>query len=445
MFGKLSDGTAIFSRRDTLRGAFLIAALIAALLWAVFHFLQPAPPRHIVMASGPSSGIYHHFAQRYKEILARDGVTVVERVTNGAADNLRLMLDRKSGVDVALMQGGVATSEEAEKLRMLASLYYEPLWIFYHGPDVNMQLNHLQHRRMAVGVEGSGTRAFVQSLLAANGVTPSSSEWDSIGGADALTALKAGEVSVAFYVGGAQTPTILQALRDPELKLLDIIRGEAYTRRFPYLTKLTLPAGSVDLALDIPPHDVHLIATKAMLVARPDFHPALIDLLFDAAAEIHAGQGYFEGSGEFPGITPVDFPVSQEADEHKRFGPSFLHRYLPFWIATVIQRLTILFLPLLVVLVPLMNFLPRVRNWRIQSRVYRLYGELALLEHDVAKSHDAPPIEKWLRDLSRIERVATNMRTPARFASAVYTLRQHIALVRSAVLARAGESVATSP
>jgi TRAP transporter TAXI family solute receptor len=443
MLGRHSDETASFSRRDTLRAGLLIAAVVAA-LWAAFHFLQPAPPRRIVMASGPPSGIYQHFVQRYREILARDGVTVVERTTNGAADNLRLMLDPKSGVDVALMQGGVATSEQAQNLRMIASLYYEPLWIFYHGPDTHVQLNQLQHKRLAVGTDGSGTRVFVEALLAANGVTPSSSEWDSIGGADALRALKADEVNLAFYVGGAQTPTILQALRDPDIKLLDIIRGDAYTRRFPYLTKLTLPAGSIDFALDIPQRDLHLIATKSMLVARPDFHPALINLLFDAAAEIHSGQGYFEAAGEFPSTTPVDFPVSSDADEHRRFGPSFLHRYLPFWIATVVERLTILLLPLVFLVVPLMNLLPQVRLWRIRSRVNRWYGELALLEYEVARRDEEPPIERWLHDLDRIERAATSIRTPASFASRVYTLREHIDLVRRAVLAKAGASVTTS-
>jgi TRAP transporter TAXI family solute receptor len=445
MFGNHSDDTDMFSRRDALRAGLLVIALIAALVWAVVHFLKPAPPRHIVMASGPPSGIYHHFAERYKEILARDGVTVEERTTNGAGDNLRLMLDPKSGVDVALMQGGVASKEQAEHLRMLASLYYEPLWIFYHGPETRAQLNQLQHQRLAVGVEGSGTRIFVEALLAANGVTPASSEWDSIGGTDALRALKADEVNVAFYVGGAQTPTILQALRDPDIKLLGIIRGEAYTRRFPYLTKVTLPAGGVDFALDIPQHDVQLIATKAMLVARPDFHPALVNLLFDAATEIHSGQGYFEAAGEFPGTAPVDLPVSPDADQHKRFGPSFLHRYLPFWIATVVERLTILLLPLLVVLVPLLNFLPRINTWRIRSRVYRSYGELALLEREVASQQTAPTIEKWLRDLDRIERAATSMRIPPRFTSEVYTLREHIGLVRRAVLARADAPAAASP
>jgi TRAP transporter TAXI family solute receptor len=444
MFRTHSDDTVSFSWRDALRAALLFVASIAAILWAVVHFLQPAPPRRFVLASGPSSGIYHHFAQRYKEILARDGVTVEERMTDGAADNLRLLLDPKSGVDAAFMQGGIATIAEAQDLRMLASLYYEPLWVFYRGADMLTQINQLKGKRIAVGVTGSGTRAFVEPLLAANGVTPSNSAWDSIGGTDALSALNTDQVNVALYVGGAQTPTILQALRDPAVKLMSVNRVDGYARRFPYITKLTLPAGTIDFALDIPQQNVDLIATKAMLAARLNFHPALINLMLDAATEIHSEQGYFEAAGEFPGIAPVDLPVSTDADQHKRFGPSFLHRYLPFWIATVIERLIVLLLPLVVVLVPLINFLPRVHRWRVRSRIYRWYGELALLERDVATRQGALPVEKWLHDLDRIEGAAASIRTPASFASEAYTLREHIGLVRRAVLAKAA-SVTKSP
>jgi TRAP transporter TAXI family solute receptor len=437
MFPKLSAPMAIIPRRETLRAALLIVALAAAVVWAVVHFLKPAPPRRIVLASGAATGMYHNYAQRYKEILARNGVKVEERLTDGAADNLRLLLDPKSGVDVAFMQGGVATTAEAQKLRMLASLYYEPLWIFSHGAKPVDQINQFQHKRIAVGIPGSGTRAFADELLTTNGVTTSNSDWDSRGGTDAIQALKAGEVNVVLYVGGAQTPTIQEALRDPALKLMSVNRIDAYTRRFPYVTKLTLPEGSIDFARDIPDKDTALIGTKAMLASRPDFHPALINLLFDAAVEIHSEQGYFETAGEFPNTAPVDLPVSADADQHKRFGPSFLQRYLPFWLATFVERLIVPLLPLVVVLVPLMKFLPQFRRWRVRSRIYRWYGELVLLERDVATRQGELPIEKWLQDLTRIENGAAGVKIPSSFASEAYTLREHIGLVRRAVLAKA--------
>jgi len=428
---------ASLSRRDRLLGILLIAALLAATLWIFARFLQPAPSRHIVLASGAAFGLYHQYAERYRQILARDGVVIEERMTEGAADNLRLLKDPKSGVDVAFMQGGMATGAQAEDVEMLASLYYEPLWVFYRAPGTLSQLTELQGKRIAIGTVGSGTRAFVEPLLNFNEVKPDNSTLLPLAGDAAVGALQAGEVDAALLVGGAQSPIVVKALRDPALKLLSFARADAYTRRFPHITKLTLPAGTIDLGLDIPAQDVVLIGTKAMLVARPGLHPALVNLLIDATSEIHSKQGYFEGPGEFPSVLPVDLPVSADAERHKRFGPSFIHRFLPFWVATFVERFVLLVLPLIVVAVPVINYFPEFLRWRVRSRVYRWYGELALLERDV-QSHRAPfPIQRWLQDLDRIEHAVEDVKVPTNLASEAYTLRGHVEMVRRAVLAKA--------
>ena len=239
-------------------------------------------------------------------------------------------------------------------------------------------------------------------------------------------------------LGGAESAAIHEALWNADLKLMSIIRADAYVRRFPYITKLTLPEGTIDLAGNIPPNEVTLIGTTAMLVAREGFPPALTNLLMDTARDVHRGKGISKRRVSFPGTTPVDFPVSEDADRHKRFGPSFLHRYLPYWIATVIERLIILVVPLLVILVPLFNLLPQILRWRVRSRIFRLYGELKLLERDVATRTGASPIERWLADLDRIEHEAVQLKAPVSYASEAYTLREHIGLVRRAVMARAG-------
>lgn len=442
----VSDDLTELSRRDRVRIVALVVLLVIVTLWAWSELLQPGPPRHIVLASGPQSGVYHRFAARYQELLRREGVKVEERMTGGASENLRLLLDPKSGVDVAFMQGGVASTAEVGGVVMLASLYYEPLWIFYRDPSTLTKLNQLRGKQLVVGIVGSGTRALVLQLLAANGLTTASGLGQdntrilAQGGEDGLRALQAGFVDATFYVGGAETPAIQQALRDPVIKLMSLDRAEADARRFPFLTKLTLPAGTIDLATNIPDHDVVMVGTKAMLVARESLHPALIDLLVDAAREIHGQQGYFETAGEFPGTSQLDIPVSPDADQHKHFGPSFLHRYLPFWLATVVERAIILIVPLVVILVPAMNFLPQFMRWRVRSRIYRWYGELASLERDVATRRGTLPIAKWLEDLDRIGESVEHIRTPASFASEAYTLREHIGLVRRDVLAKVAAS-----
>ena len=438
-----TDDLSLVSRRERRRMVVLAVLLVSAALTISLYWLRSAPPRQIVLASGPQFGVYHQHALRYQKILAREGVKVVERMTSGAEENLKLLLDPRSGVDVAFMQGGVAAAPAADDIVMLASLYYEPVWIFYRGPDALTQINQLQGRRLAIGVPGSGTRALASKLLEANGLTISAgvgrgnTDVVALGGVEAVDALKAGDIDAAFFVGGVQTPTIQRALRDPVIKVMSHARADAYPRRLPYLSHLVLPAGTIDLAVGIPDRHVEMFGTKAMLAARDDFHPALVNLLIDAAREVHGDQGAFEAAGEFPGTAPVDLRVSPHADQHKRFGSGLLYQYMPFWIATYVQKAIILLLPLVVVLVPLMNLLPQLLRWRARSRIYRWYGQLTLMERELATQAGNASVERWLNDLDRIERAVERARTPAKFASEAYTLREHVAIVRRAVMTRA--------
>lgn len=427
----------LFSRRDLLRTSVLGALLVAACLWVSFLFLKPIPSRRIVVASGPESSLYHQQAQRYKEVLAREGVTVEERMTEGGGENLRLLLDRKSGVDIAFVQGGVAKFPEADALVMLASLYYEPLWIFVRRGERIDALAALVGKRIAMGMPGSGSDALATPLLAASGVSSANATLLRMPADRAQRALKSGDVDVSLIVGGARAPAILAALTDPTLELVSLAQADAYPRRYPYLTRRTLPAGAIELVPLTPPRDVALISTEAMLAARDDLHPAIVNLLLELIRNEHDDQGYFEAPSEFPNIEQVDLRVSPDAVRHRRFGPSLLYRYLPFWVATFLERFVIIVVPLLVVMVPVLNFLPQIMRWRVRSRIYRWYGELTLLEREVRSREGDLPIERWLSDLERIQRAAERVTTPASFASEAYTLREHIDLVRRTVLAKA--------
>jgi len=413
---------------------FTVAIVVAAVLGA--WFLESTKPRRIVMASGPTDGLHHELALRYQAILARSGVTVVERITAGAGENAFLLRDPQSGVDVAFMLGGVIPPADREGIEMLAALYYEPLWVFYRGNETLSQLDELRYKRIAIGTPGQGVRSFIEPLLAANNVTGFNSEFVPLGNVEALRALQAGKVDAVCLLGAVDSPAVFQALHDKDLKLMSHQRAAAYQRRYAHVTTLSLPPGTVDLALRIPEQEVSLFGTEAMLVSRPGLAPAITDLLVDAARELHGGQGYFEARTAFPNTGVVDLPVAVEADRHMRFGPSLLQRHLPFFVASYVERLVILLVPLLFIIVPLVNWLPQLLRWRARSRVYRWYGELALLERDVDRRQGNLPIERWLADLDRIEHAASHVRLPANTASEGYTLREHIGLVRRAILAR---------
>ena len=424
------------TRRAFLLWTSLLVTLVAVAVLGAW-FLQATIPRHIVLATGHKDDISHQLFPRYKEILAHSGVTLEERLTNGAGENVRLVHDPASGVDVAFTQGGVVGEAERGNLVMIAALYYKPLWIFYRGPETLTGLDELQYKRVAIGAAGSGTWAFAEPLFAANNLSSVNTDLVRLDNIAALRALQAGQVDAALLIGPVQMPAVWQALHDSDLKLMSLEHVDAYPRRFPYIKNLILPARTIDFTRHIPEPDVKLIGTKGMLVARNDLSPAIIELLLDAARELHGEQGYFEAHDQFPNTGEVDVPVSAEAEQHLRFGPSLLHRYLPFSLATYVERVIILLVPLLVIVVPIFNFLPKVLAWRVHSRVYRLYGELALLERDVGARTGTLPIEKWLADLERIEQAAARTRVPASFASQAYTLREHIGLVRRAIMTKA--------
>lgn len=430
--------------RSNWRIGAIVALLVAACLWLSFQFLQPLPPREIVVASGPASSLFHQHAERYQEALARHGVRVAIRMTEGAAENLRLLGDPASGVDIAFVQGGQAKSPEAAGVVMLASLYYQPLWIFTRRGETVDSLAALARKTVSTGMPGSGTAVLALPLLAASRITDDNARLVEMPTDQARTALLIGEIDVALMVGGARTPAIAAALADPGLELASLAHANAYPQRFPYLTRRTLYAGAVSFNPVLPSRDIALIATEAMLAARAGLHPAIVNLLIETIRDDHDDQGYFEAAGEFPNVEQVDLPVSPDAIRHKHFGPSILYRHLPFWVATFVEWFVVIVVPLVVVVLPVLRFLPGIMRWRVRSRIYRWYGELALLERDVELRRGTLPIEKWLDDLDRIERAAEQTRIPVSYASESYTLREHISLVRRNVLARMEVSKASS-
>ena len=429
----------------TWRTAALLALLATACLWMSFRWLQPWPPRQLTIAAGPQHSLLLTHAEQYRDALAREGVTLVVRLTEGAGENMELLGDPQSGVDLAFVQGGQAGHVQAGKVVMIASLYFQPMWIFMRRGEAVDTLAALAGGRISTGMPGSGTHALVAPLLAASGVTLGNTRLIDLPSDRAQAALNARQIDAAFLVGGVRTPAVEAALQDQSLVLASLAYADAYAQRYRFLARRTLYAGAISFAPVAPEKDVALVATELMLAARSDINPAIVNLLLEVVRDVHDDQGFFETAGEFPNVEQVDLPVSEDAVRHRRFGPSILYRVLPFWAAAFFERFVIIVLPLLAVLVPVIRAFPSVLAWRIRSRIYRWYGELALLEREVAApSVQPPPIDRWLADLQRIERAAARINPPASFASEVYTLREHIGFVRRAALARVAAPTAAT-
>jgi len=428
----------LLSWRDIVFVALPSLLLAIGAFWLAAQFIKPAPPDQLVVSTGGEGGAYQRFATRYKDALARYGIALVEKPSAGSTENLTRLRDPDFEVDAAFIQGGTARPNEEDELLSLGDIYYEPLWIFYreaavHGGD---KVLDLKGKRVAVGGAGSGTNYLAMELLAANGIDAKNTRLIETGGLGLLERLKKNEIDAVFVVGPTQSSLVWSLLYTPGVRLMSLTHAEAYTRRFPYLARLVLPRGAIDLTLDIPPHDVQLVSPMATLLVREDTHPALIDLLMQAASEVHGAPGVFQKPGEFPRAGHSEFPLSKEAERYYKSGRPFLQRYLPFWAATLIDRMVVMLVPLLAVLIPLFKFAPQIYGWRVRSRIYRRYGELKFLENEVNEEPGRHSRAEWLQKLDAIEADASGIRTPLTFSDMLYTLRAHIDLVRDMILRR---------
>jgi TRAP transporter TAXI family solute receptor len=430
--------------RDALAVGIPTLALLVAGFWYAAQFIQPAPPNRVVIATGGEGGAYQRFAALYKPLIERNGIKFIERTSAGAVENLALLRSADEELDVAFVQGGLGLGSDPAGLVSLGSIYYEPLWVFYRNSEPIDQLVHLRGKRIAIGAEGSGTRKLALELLEANGATAAPTRLLPLGGLEAVGALNAGRADAIFLVGPANSGAVWASFYAEGFRLMSFSQADAFVRRWPFLSKLTLPRGAIDLVRDIPARDVTLVAPVAALVARDSIHPALIDVLLQAAAEAHGGPGLFHRAGEFPNPRQVDFPLSTEAERFYRSGTRFLQRYLPFWAATLVDRLVVLLIPVVALMIPLMRIAPALYGWRARSRVYKWYGQLKFLEEGWRRDPDARPREEWLAELDRLEARVNRIRTPLAYANQLYILREHIGLVRRAILG-SGEATAGTP
>lgn len=476
------------SWRDLIVTMGPIVAVSGAAIWLAIRLIQPAPPDTLTITAGPPGSSFWNAAERYKAILARNGVTLKVLPSAGSIQNLERLSDPNASIDVGFVQSGVtlatlapasassgaaqasnaaqpastASAEsvgastsaasappigaspsgasqtadaggDAEHLVSLGSVAYVPLVIFYEGPK-RLRLSAFAGKRVAIGPEGSGTRALALALLKANGIEPGGeTTLLPLTGEAAAHALTTHEIDAAFLTGdSAQPPVMARLLRTPGVRLFSFVQARAYARRFPYLTDIELPMGAFDLGKNLPPESVHTVAPTAELVARDSLHPALSDLLVEAAKEVHGRANLLQNAGEFPSPVMHDFPISSDAARYYKSGKSFLYRVLPFWLASLADRLIVLIVPIVVVLIPGARLIPSLYAWRVKSRIYRWYGALIAIERSALDENATEEERAASRaKLSEIEGAVNRLKMPLAYADQFYVLREHIGFVRA--------------
>jgi TRAP-type uncharacterized transport system substrate-binding protein len=417
--------------------------IVLLLLIVAYIVLDPSPPRHVVMATGPDQGAYAEFGKRYAARLAQHGIHVELKTTKGAGENLKLLRDGK--VDLAFVQGGAdelrrqhpptdAEEEPDDGLRSLGNMFYEPVWLFYREDSAQRllkspqltALSQLPGWKLNVGARGSGVPILMRRLLEANRIDPATLTLLHEEQTPSVVELLDGRLDALVFASAPESRMVQMLLQTPGIRLFDFAQSEAYSRRFAFLTPVVLPRGVVDLSRDMPAQDVHLIAPTATLVAREKLHPALVQLFVQAAQQVHGEAGWFQRKGDFPNPRDNERPLHPEAQRVYSHGEPFLQRYLPFWLANLVDRMWVVLISIVGLLIPLSRVVPPLVEFRIRSRVFRWYGQLRAIEAEEGRT----PSDELNQRLDEIESRVSRITVPLSYADELYALRSHIQLVR---------------
>ena len=413
-----------------------ISVVIAAgiiLSFAVVFFIHSAPPTQITISTGPAGGGFEKFAQAYAKVLQENGVKVKLENSQGSNQNLIRLKDKSSHVDVAMVQAGIATGDTSD-LISLGSISQQPVLIFYRGKAMTL-LSELKHKRIAIGPDGSGANQLATAILALNGIkTEADAVMLPLSAEEAYEAMQKKQIDAAFIMSESASINILKGLvREKDVRLYSFTQQTGYVRKLTYLNALTLPAGVIDMGVNLPKKDVALVGPTIELVATKSLHPALSDLLLDAATQVHSKPGIFQFRGEFPAPQEHDIKISDDANRYYKSGKSFFYRYLPYWLASLLSRILTVFLPAVVILIPAIKAILGFFRWRVRVKIYQRYKELLTLERELHAESDPVKQARLRENFDRIEEATSKMRVKGSYANEIYGLRGHIDYVRRLV------------
>jgi len=415
--------------RSRLLKVVVVVLLLLGVSWLALDFFIPAPPSKITMATGPRGTGLDYFGRRYREAFARAGVELDLRQTSGTMENFTLVNDRNSGVQIAIVNGGVAENAQVSGLLSLGVIYTPPVWLFYSSAEPIDGLPQLKGKRIAVGPEGSGVRFTAERILARANVNSRTATLLPLAGRGAADALLDGKADAAFIISPAAAPAIRELLKVPHIRLMDLSAAEALTRIFPDLVRLNLPKGMIDLDPMTPASDTTLLGNLTKLVIRDDVHPAIVQLLAKTAKEVHDKPGFFQRAGEFPMAVDSEFPLSQIAVDYYKKGPSFLEQYLPFWMIIYARRAIAFLIAAVAIIIPLFSLAPRLYGWFVQERLRKLYRRLRVVEKALQAQLTKKQILALQNEIADIDRATDAIST--RNSDLYFMLRYHLDRTRS--------------
>jgi hypothetical protein len=422
-----------------LREAWPLLLLMLVILMGVWWYADPPPPRRVSIATGSAGGSDEILGKKYAAYFAKKGVTLDLISTEGAQENINRLVDKNEPVQAAFVQAGVARPKDITRsIQSLGSIAYDPIWFFYRGQEINSadfeelrgKLKYFKGKKINIGAEGSGTHAIATRVLTVAGLVDDH-DFLKLSEDHAAKALQKGEIDGTFIADGYDSPNVQILLHDPNIHLVAFKRAPAFVKIIPYLHIVEAPEGSFDLPRNLPRQDMKLLATTTNLLIDERMHPAIQFLFLEAAREINGKESFFARRGEFPSFKDSQLRESPVAVHYEKNRYPLLAAYVPFWLAELINRLLVIFLPFCLLTYPILLALPGYRTKRMLNKISQLYGTLKEFEQNLLVSYSPEERDEYLKRLDAIEYQALNIKVSKKLSAEYYSLRSSIDFVRS--------------
>jgi uncharacterized protein len=409
-----------------------ILLLVVASFYLTSKFIEPSSKKEITIATGSIDGEYYNTALKYKEILEKQKVKVNILTSNGSMENIQFLNDKKA--DIAFVQNGIDFLKKQTEIKAIASIYYEPLWIFYKNDEYKMDyLIQLITKRVSLGREKSGTEDLALKMLNDNGINNENTQLLNNSTAEAKDLLIKGEIDAMFIVSSPNSKIIKELLENPDIKLFNFKRAKAYSRKYTFLESTPLYEGTIDLYRNLPSEDINLLSTTANLIVRNGFSDELTRLILKEIKKVHNKKELFEAANQFPNIENLTIDINEDADRYFTYGDTWLEKIFPYWIASNIDRLSILLIPLITLMIPLSKgFFPLYR-WSIRSKIYKWYEQIHKIDL-ITEYESQDKLQDCLAQITILKKeIKQETKVPLSYMGEYYDLIMHLELIISKI------------
>ncbi len=411
-----------------------VAIVIAAIFLLLTCFIGIStyylfPKTNIVIAAGPKGSDFYRLAESYADELQRKGDVKAEILeTSGVLENLALLNDSSKNIDFGILQGGITNSKESPQLYSLGSIFYDPIWIVYRaGLGEIDQLSQLKGKRIAIGSKQDASQPIAKKLFKSAGLDSSNVTFEDQDVGSAVKGLLAGNLDALVFLAPPEDSVLRGIFNDPALRVMNMSQSEGIHRNLRSFTVITLPFATVDLATSKPANSMKVMATTVTIATRKDVHSALIYLMMGVIDSIHESPSLISDENEFPSDKDVDLPLSPTAETYYKSGKPFLQHYLPFWLASFVEKMIFLLVSTAAISYPLLSIYPAYQ-WVVNRQIDELYKTLHTLERELSLGKiDRSAFNEKLTHLDeRANTLLGHFDMPIAFYHRLYTIRDHI-------------------